>query len=231
VFPNVIEPGGNPKNQPWSQRDSEIAVHARAEWKLAGTWDQFVDFTSPMDDPFGVLLGIGAHYQLGEYGVLGTDEEDWFAYTADISVEWGGAHLFAAWTHHYVESPNVVNVGDDGAVNLYGAIIQGGWYFTPKWEVFGRFEWGQFTSNATVSRGFRRDGTERLRDGVAFKTLAVISTGVNYYFDGHDAKFTVDIGYGLNEIDTPWDSDIAGWQTDNDSVHQLVFRTQFQLLF
>ena len=56
--------------------------------------------------------------------------------------------------------------------------------------------------------------------------------GGNYYFDGHDAKWSADIGFGLSQIESAWDSNIAGWRSDAaGSEPQVVIRTQLQLLF
>ncbi|MCL4211242.1 MAG: hypothetical protein KJZ68_11320, partial [Phycisphaerales bacterium] len=93
----------------------------------------------------------------------------------------------------------------------------GGVYITPKWEVFGRYEWGKLTTNLADT---------------FFDTLSIITAGVNYYIDGHDAKLTVDVGYSMREIDSAWDTDIAGWRTDAaGSEGQYVVRVQLQLLF
>ena len=62
--------------------------------------------------------------------------------------------------------------------------------------------------------------------------MHVIEFGANYYLDGHDLKWSTDIGFGISKIDLPWDSDLAGWRNDVDGAEpQIVFKTQFQLLF
>ncbi len=60
----------------------------------------------------------------------------------------------------------------------------------------------------------------------------MLTLGANYYFDGQDVKFSADIGFGINPVETAWDSDIAGWRIDPPgSEPQVVIRTQLQLLF
>lgn len=208
----LIEPGGKAINTNALLADVEFAVHGRGEWKLAGAWDQFSDFTSPIGEPFALMLGAAAFYQKGEHGEAAASrtEEDWWGYTVDLSAEFGGANLYAAWIEHRIETPTF-------DVKGYGFVVQGGVYITPKWEVFGRYEWGKLTTNLADT---------------FFDTLSIITAGVNYYIDGHDAKLTVDVGYSMREIDSAWDTDIAGWRTDAaGSEGQYVVRVQLQLLF
>lgn len=241
----IISPGGSPINSnAISLLDVDFTATARAEWKLAGTWAQFRDFTSPMDENEGILLGVGIHYQVGESGdITGPfkDEDDWLAWTVDASFEWGGANLFLSFIHHNVSSHNLEQsasgIPPERTLDVYGAVVQGGMYFTPKMELFARYSWGQVQTNATRSGGFRiRDnglGAPKRREGLAFHTLNVATVGFNYYFDGHDAKWTTDFGFAFTEVDLTWNSDIAAWRqvSGPGQQHQVVFRTQFQLLF
>ncbi|MHC5002710.1 MAG: hypothetical protein ACYTJ0_06270, partial [Planctomycetota bacterium] len=185
------------------------------EHLLAGSWAQFRDMTSPPGDDFGVLLGAAAFWQYDERGNLppfpgfrGRDERDWVAWTVDASMEFGGANAFASFTHHYVDTPAL-------NISIYGFVVQGGYYILPKVEVYGRFEygWWDFDNNTLAD-------------------LTLFTAGFNYYIDGHDLKWTTDIGFGISKIENAWESDLAGWRQELDgSEPQIVFRTQFQLLF
>lgn len=206
-----------PQNQPWSIADTEFAVTVRVEYLAAGSWGQFADFTSPPGDEFGVLLGIAGHAQKNESTgafSIGRDEELWFAWTVDASVEWGGANAFGSFTHHYIDDPTL------DIVNVFGIVAQGGVYLTPKFEAFARFEYGVSDIG-----------------GFDFPDLAVLTLGGNYYFEGHDAKLSADIGFSINPIESvpvaaAWDSDIAGWRQEADGAEpQVVIRSQFQLQF
>jgi hypothetical protein len=205
--------GTSPMNTPAiSVADVEVALTTRLEYLLAGTWKQFADFTSPPGEEFGVLVGAGVHWQLNEQGSPPFDgDQNWLAWTADASVEWGGANLFFQYIQHYVDTFNF------GVFNLYGIVVQGGIYITPKWEAFARYEWGGANMNAQPP----------------VPQLQLVTFGVNYYLDGHDAKWTTDIGVGLSEISNFWDSDITGTRTDGSgtSEGQVILRTQFQILF
>ena len=207
--------GTSPQNTTALTEDTEFTFTGRVEHLAAGSWAQFDDFTSPVNDEYGLLLGIGGHYQQNEYNgafSFGRNEERWLAWTADVSVEWGGANAFAAFTYHYIDDG-----GNVGQVTVYGLVVQAGAYFTPKFEFFTRFEYGLFDV-----------------DTANFANLYLATFGGNYYFDGHDLKLTADIGFGISQVDSPWNSDIAGWRTDGDipgAESQVVIRIQFQLLF
>ena len=59
-----------------------------------------------------------------------------------------------------------------------------------------------------------------------------MTLGGNYYIDGHDLKFSADVGFGLNPVNSLFSSDLADWRVDQPDVRpQIVVRTQFQLLF
>jgi hypothetical protein len=191
--------------------DVEYAFTMRYETLLAGNWNQFEDFTSPVGEEFAVLVGAAIHYEETEYNgapSFSRNETRWLAWTADVSVEFGGATLFGSFTHNYVDAPTFL-------ADIFGIVVQGGVYLTPKLEGFLRWEYGWWETSVTD-----------------FVDLHAVTVGTNYYIDGHDVKWTTDFGYGLDVIDTAWDSDIAGWRQDTSTSNpQLVLRTQIQLLF
>ena len=197
-------------------QDVEYSIQARYEYILAGSREQFEDFTSPIDEPFAAMWGIAGHSQLTEANGMLTatrDEIRWLAITTDLSIEFGGANLFGSFTYHYVD-----RAGFAGQFNMFGIVVQGGYYITPKWEVFARYEWGEADSKNDLF--------------VNSNNLSVVTFGANYYFDGHGAKWTTDIGFALNEISDEWDFSLPGYRVQSsDSAPQIVFRTQFQLLF
>jgi hypothetical protein len=206
---NII--GTRPANTPWSAADVDWAVAARWEQLVAGSWDQFVQFTSPPGDPFGLMWGIAGHVQKGKHTgapSFARDEDNWFGLTADVSAEFGGANLFGALVYQYFDDAQF------GIFNVWGFVIQGGTYFTEKLEGFARFEYGDVDSD------------------FSFTDLYVLTIGANYYIDGQDLKLSADIGFGFDEVDSAWDSDLAGWRVDGPGADpQVVFRTQFQLMF
>ncbi len=194
-----------------SPLDVDYAVTARYQRKFSGSWDQFKQLTSPPGESFGLLWGIAGHYQRNDPHTATSlrDHTTWVAATTDISVQWGGANLFSSFVWNYFDIPNFNS-------NTFGWTLQGGLYFTEKFEGYARFEWGRFLINGD---SFQKD-------------LYAVTFGGNYYLDGQDIKLSADIGVGLNPVSTFWTSDIAGWRADAPTVRpQIVVRTQFQLLF
>jgi hypothetical protein len=202
----MLSDGANTGQTSWSTFDTEYALTGRGEFLVSGNWDQFRDFTSSRDGETGILLGGAAHFQKGESGNAAPETEI-FLLTVDASAEFAGLNLFGSFVYSDVDS------GIPGAVdgNPWGLVFQGGFYLTDAWEVFGRYEMTDFDSSG-------------------IEDLSAITLGVNYYFAGHNAKWTTDIGFGLDPVTTA--ADITAWRPDiGDEDGQIVFRTQWQILF
>lgn len=202
--------------------DTEYALTARFERLLAGTWNQFADFTSPVDEEFGMLLGLAAHIQQGESTetpFVGDNEARGLGVTGDFSVEWGGANAFVAVTYHYIDHPSF------DITHLLGVVGQIGVYVAPKWEVFVRGEWVQVDTRTPVF--FR--GPD----------MGIGTVGFNYYIEGHDVKWTTDFGFSLTPISGVWifggeDTELAGftgWRALNTHNPQVLLRTQIQVAY
>ena len=109
-----------------------------------------------------------------------------------------------------------------------GIVLGGGYYFTEDWEVFGRYEWSD-QSNLTPA----------LAGGARADNLSIFTVGVNKYFSGHNAKWTTDVGIGLQQVNlfgagTAGASmaPVTGFRSDiPDEDGQVVIRTQLQILF
>jgi hypothetical protein len=190
----------------------DYSFTSRYDHLFAGTWQQFEDFTSPRGEEYGMMMGIAAHYQESD---LPQGDVPWFTATVDLSVEWGGANAFAAIIYSYIDSPGG-NV--NGILQSLGIVGQFGVYVAPKWEVFVRGEYLQFEVTASPTQ-------------INFPDLGIISGGVNYYIEGHDVKWTTDIGVSLTEVSGIFASEQAGWRPDTANEGEVVFRTQLQLLF
>ena len=193
-----------------STLNTDYAITARYQRKLAGTWDQFQQLTSPPGEAFALLWGIAGHYQRNDpHTGAGRDHSSWVAATTDVSAQWGGANLFSSVIWNYFDIPGF-------NTHSFAVTLQGGMYLTEKFEGYARVEWGRFIINGDP---FQKD-------------LAAVTIGGNYYLDGQDVKVSADIGFGLNPVSTFWTSDQAGWRVDSPTVRpQIVVRTQFQLLF
>lgn len=113
-------------------READFAITARAEYKAAGDWNQFRDFSGWRDGPFGFLVGAAAHYQSGgESG--GTANIDSFQYTADVSLEGSGWNAFGAFIGRHRDE-----LADD--LNDFGIVVQGGVFVSDQVELFARYD-------------------------------------------------------------------------------------------
>jgi phosphate-selective porin OprO/OprP len=216
--------GGPRTNTSAIASNVEFALTSRFERLLAGSWEQFEDFTSPIDDEYGALLGAAIHWQINESTdtpIIGSGTEPQsVGFTIDYSVEWGGASAFVAATYHYIDfAPNdAISIG-----NLLGIVAQVSLYLAPKWEVFLRGEWAQFEATG--------GGVAQIPD------MGIITGGFNYYIEGHDVKWTTDIGFSVTEIPPAgqqggWANDLTGWRdVPQDGIPEVVFRSQIQILF
>ncbi len=188
--------------------DAEWAVAGRWESLLAGSWRQFDDFTSLPGEDFGLLVGAAAHlYKTESTGAPGAarNERRWYGVTADVSVEFGGANLFGSLIYHYIDGSQ--------QFDIFGAVIQGGWFIAPDHELFARWEWGE-------------------EEPVAQADLMLMTAGWNWYLDGHDLKLTMDFGFAESIVDLLWTSEVAGFRRDfRRDEHQWVLRSQFQFIF
>lgn len=221
-FKAMYHDGLQSENSQWLVEDVEFAASARVEFLAAGDWKQFGDFTSFRGNEFGALIGAALTYELDEYGTgdpnaLDADgnpapipnnaEETRWGLTVDCGLEFNGANLYGAVIYF--------NRDDDAsdARDQWAFVIQGGLFFTDDWEGFVRYEYGDY-------------------DTAGVEDLSLVTVGVNRYWAKHNLKWSTDLGYGLNEVASPWSSGSAGWQHDAlDQDGQIVFRTQMQLLF
>ena len=182
--------------------ETEFAITGRIEWLASGNWDQFSDFTN-RDSEQGVMVGAALHYESLEAGIL--PDTDITLFTVDVSAEFEGANLYAAYIYSDVDITGLPTV------NASGFLVQGGLNFGDDWEAFARYEFADF-------------------DITGVEDLGLITFGVNKYIAGHNAKWTTDIGIGTDTIVAP--AGITGTRMDSGSEDgQLVIRSQIQLVF
>ena len=232
--------GSDPLNSAYWTDGVDWAISGRVEWKLAGRWDQFNTMTSPPGDELGILVGVGGHAQSGDpeltVGVNDNDPNEWFGLTADVSMMYGGATFFGSVFVNSIQSGSAFVAGqnnfddpalfDIGGSNVWGMVVQGSYYMTPKWEVFGRYEYGSATING-IDEILNPNGTSTLDNGNA---LSILTIGANWYIDGEDLKWTTDFGVAIESLDGVWWNGPNGWRAAEDGG-ELVFRSQLQLRF
>ena len=125
--------------------------------------------------------------------------------TLDFSGEFSGGNVFGA----------IIFASADDAggtsVDVSALVLQGGLRFSDDWEGFARWEYSD-------------------SDELARANVNVLTAGVTRYFADYRAKWTTDIGIGIDRVvdDLP----IAGWRGDPAGQDgQIVIRSQLQLVF
>lgn len=202
----------------WSADAAEISMQGRLEFLLHGEWQQFKQFTSPPGQEFGMMIGVAGGGIKAERTSVGGDQDknDVWAATADVSMMFGGASLFASFT--YASQSNLTQVID--SVNWYGAVVQGSVYLDQKTELYARYEWG--------------GPVEVEQPGDQFPTdpISILMAGINYYIDGQDLKLTIDGGIAFNPISAVMTINQTGWREEAEEHNaEFLIRTQLQLMF
>jgi phosphate-selective porin OprO and OprP len=208
-------PGG--KNTDWNSDLSEFGVMTRGEWKLAGDWKQFEDFTSTRDTEFGAVLGAGMHYQEGDVGdgatpgsvgaTAAAPTPNLVIWTVDGQFEWPGFNVYGAVTgrHTHPEGPNPLDTDD------YTYLAQAGYYLTDNLELIGRYE------------HLDLDGVEE---------VGIATVGFIRYLAGNAHKITVDGGFTTAGVPVQVASDRVGLEVDAaDADRQFFLRAQWQIVF
>ncbi len=205
--------------------ESDYAGTARFEFKFAGDWAQFKDFTSPSGSDFAFMMGVAGHIEGGDSGAFGPpggDNYNFYSVTVDASLEGDGWNLFGAFVWATTDYSNAVPDGlggfDDLDTDNYGFVVQGGIMLpNTDWELFGRY-----------SVIFPDDD---INDD---DTFSVVTFGTNYYMHGHAAKFTADVEWYIdsteaNALGQPNNPGVGALGDDDEN--EIVLRLQFQLLF
>jgi len=203
----------------------ELSVTGRVDIKLAGDWKQMDDVSAWSGEPLGLFVGGAVHYQLGDSNNPGGTQgaayatADYLAWTVDASLETGGFGIMAAIMGGHIE-PDA-----DGATDrdMLGFLVQAGFMLIPdKLEPFVRFEWIDDDDAADVT-----------------DEAMLVTVGFNYYFQKHNAKFTLDVVWWLDGNDpsgnTFGNSEAGtGLGFSSGDAHEedsVLLRLQFQLLF
>lgn len=183
----------------------EIALTARLDVRLMGDWKQAADSTAWQGEATALFLGGAAHYQAGDNANGG--DANVFTWTVDALFETNGFGVMAA-VYGLHTDPDAGDKTDD-----YGVTLEGSYNINDKIQPFARVEWADFDDD-----GF---------NGEEF----IVTFGFNYFFKGHDAKFTMDVLWFVNS-DFTYDDNGLGLSTGDDAEEDTIaFRFQFQLLF
>jgi hypothetical protein len=135
---STVDAGGDPENynNQWNNPNNQsVAVAGRAEYKVAGTWEQFSKESSFKGEEFGLLVGGGVIWQNGRNENT-TDYGNPFALTADAQAKFGGFNVIGQllWATGAPDANNDSN---------WGFNVQGGAFVTDDLEFFGAWAYAQ----------------------------------------------------------------------------------------
>ncbi len=177
---------------------ADWALTARGEFKFAGDWARFTDFTSWRNSDYAGKFGAAVHYEQygdtgGSAGSLhplgladGAGDGEQLLYTADVAIEGNGWNAFAAFYGSSSEGEASGSVDADD----FGVVVQAGLFVTDQIELFGRYD-GLFLDDNRFGQG--------VEDSFNFATF-----GANYYFfpESHAVKATLDVIISFDDTAT-----------------------------
>ena len=206
----VFHDGASSGNTNFQDAKSDYGVTARGEWKILGdNWTQYEDFTALGNKNDLLVAGIGADWTSG-------DTANILYHSADIQWEplaIAGLSMYGSFINR------ATNPTADGPSTYdWGFLAQAGYMLTSKWEVFGRYDMIRFDEKGLAS-------------SASIDTLHEITAGVNYYINGHAAKFTADLTFlpsGTGGASADGQGILPTSKTQTNA--EWVARLQFQLL-
>jgi hypothetical protein len=226
VFSGVAGGPNAGANQGWSTNATNWSFSGRFEYLIKGNWDQFADESSFRGEDFGVMVGVAGIAQRydNQAALVGqTSGAKTYGFTGDVTMDFGGANLSAA----FVWARNEPSTGD--SVSPYGFNVQGGYFVTDDIEVFGRYDFVDYKTTSGVG-GVANDTDE----------YSGVTLGANWYLAGHNAKLTVDWSMNLKSFGANQNLTSYGWRQDgtsqaggagSDENNQWALRAQMQLMF
>lgn len=207
----------------FNEDGSDFALTARIDVRLAGDWSQWEDFSAWPGEDTAVFVGGAIHWEVGETGDP-ADNDDFFSWTLDASVELGGGlglYIAGAGLHTDFEH------ADD--IDVYGLVAQLGYNIElgngRSLEPFIRYEWLDL---------------EDLNPGGSLEDdLSLLTFGVNWYLAKHAAKLQLDVVWAFDPVYTDQLITVDDWGLSQlglihdvrNEDNQVALRAQFQLLF
>ncbi|MBZ0172664.1 MAG: hypothetical protein K8E66_09820, partial [Phycisphaerales bacterium] len=181
--------------------ESDIGLTARAEFKFAGDWERFTDFTSWRNSDYAGKIGAAFHWETygdtgpiaGPYGgtplaLAGGAPNfggDLIIYTVDATVEGNGWNVAAAFVGSWTEpdGPGVTDSSD------FGVVVQGGVFVAEQVELFARWD-ATFLDDNRFAPGATAD-----------EDLHFLTFGANYYVipESHAVKASLELLWALND--------------------------------
>ncbi|MCA9279896.1 MAG: hypothetical protein H6815_05550 [Phycisphaeraceae bacterium] len=116
-----------------SADEADVALVARGEYKWAGAWDQFDQFTSPMDAEEAGRVGAAFGFQTGG-STVGSQDIDALYFIFDAMYQGSGWNLFGQVAVATIDQTNASDLVE------FTAEFQAGMYLSQSTEIFGRFD-------------------------------------------------------------------------------------------
>ena len=210
----------NSQNTPWNETSTSYSFVARGEWKMAGEWSQFKDFSSRRGSAFAAMAGISGVIQRANQNIGPANGTVSSGVTGDLTLDFDGASIYVSgiWTN--VTLPQSQGGGTN---NPFGFTVQGGYFVSEDVEVFGRYEY----------MSYDYDGVTNADSVGKFDGFTV---GANWFFNPA-VKLTVDWTINFASLDnssanSAFVSNSAGFRPDQPGeTDQWALRAQLQLLF
>ena len=189
--------------------NAKVNLTGRVNVKVAGDWKQATDMAAWSGKDEALFMGGAFSYQSNR-NTAGSDDEEYHGFTVDALYKNSGFSMLAAFMGANLETADR---------DPLGALLEAGYFVVPDTlQPYLRYEW--------------------LDDDAGSKNIHILTAGANYFFKKHNAKFSADVVYVLNG-DTVSGISPFGNSAFSDGTgfngftgeHQIVFRTQLQLLF
>lgn len=209
-FRGAFSDGLGTANTDFPGMEADFALTGRVDWKFAGQWENFDDFTAFRNQEFAGMVGGALHYQ-GGGDTVGTADVDVFVATVDVGIEGNGWNAFAAGVWRSVDPAGGTNLDD------FGFLVQGGIFVAEQVEVIGRLDIVIPDDN-----------------NFADDTFTTIAGGINYYVSpaSHAAKLTADLQYFLEQASNSIvPVSTTGGLLGSTDDGEWNFRVQMQLVF
>jgi hypothetical protein len=179
----------------------------RFEYAVMGNWKEYDQFTAMGATEDLLVLGTGFNWTQASSNNV-------YFYTVDA--QWLPASVTGLSVYGALVGlcQDLNQTGADGNFTSWGFLLQAGYMVNEQWEVFGRVDYTDFDDE-----GFGTDEENEFWEA---------TMGVNYYFRGQAAKFTVDLNWLCNGAPDGVDLTGIGYQPADGS--EVSLRAQFQLL-
>ncbi|MBC8107818.1 MAG: hypothetical protein H7Z14_14615 [Anaerolineae bacterium] len=205
---------GNTSFRDFPNGPANFGIAGRFEFAVFGNVDDTRGFTAMGTKEDVLVIGAGADFtQAGNTdNVLHTVDVQWEGMDGRLGV-------YGAYVGQYLQNGSGTGItgvtdGDDDNYN-WGILVQAGWMLNSDWEIFGRYDMTSLDSDIAVgSTGQTQDNFQE------------VTIGLNHYFKGQNAKWTLDVSWLPNGA--PTGASNLGILNSDDT--EFVVRTQFQLM-